>query len=207
MPRRRNIMTLSYAFALIVTLQVPSFAQNQFVEPVPPLKGPGFTVGVGYEYLAMQGSSSHSIPLNGLNANGVMEFNRRWALTTDLSYVRASNIMGTGQEGYVLNLLAGPELCLKGHRNGWFFVHALGGSALVNSAAPTNDGYLRGWVARPSFGAGGGMEKSLRGPFGIRVYGDYVRTAFANSLATVEPKNNFRSVVSFVFRMPFEGPR
>lgn len=196
-------MTLWQLWAFIIVLPIPTFAQNQFVEPVPPLKGPGFEVGLGYEYLAMRDSSSQSVPLNGFNANGVMEFNRKWGATVDLSYVRTSNVLGTGRDGYVLNLMGGPEFCLKERRNSRLFIHALGGHALVDSALPTDDGHLHGWVARPSFGAGGGIEKSLRGPFGFRVYGDYVRTAFANSITGVEPRNNFRSVVSFVFRLPF----
>jgi len=194
-------MTLRCACALMIVFQIRLLAQNQFVEPIPPLKGPSFTLGLGYEYLVMR-DFSQSIGLNGLNANGTIGFNRRWAATVDLSYARTTNVLGTGRDGYVLNLLAGPEFSLKEFRSGWLFVHALGGSALVDSDLPITYGYLYGWVARPSFGAGGGLQRSFRGPVGFRIYGDYVRTAFADSLTEVEPRNNFRSVVSFVFRLP-----
>jgi hypothetical protein len=189
--------------ALIIALQIPSFAQNQFGEPIPPLRGPGYAVGLGYEYLAMQ--ESRSIPFTGLDTTAMMEFNRKWAATVDLSYVRTSNVLGTGRDGYVLNILAGPEFCLKKHRNSWVFVHAIGGSALVESALRTNDGDLHGWVARPAFGAGGGIETLFRRTFGIRMYGDYGRTSFAHSVTTIEPRDTFRSVISLVFRLPFTG--
>jgi len=195
-------MTLWQVSALTIALSIPVFAQNQFVEPVSPLKGPGFEVGAGYEYLAMEGSSSQGVPLNGATINGVMEFNGMWRASVDLSYVRTSNVLASGRDGYVWNLLGGPEFSLAEFRAGRLFLHALGGSALVDSALPVEGGYLHGWVARPAFGAGGGIEKSLRGPFAFRVYGDYLRTEFADSLSQVAGRNNFRSVVSVTFRLP-----
>jgi hypothetical protein len=198
-------MSWSTISAVILVLATAAVAQNKFTAPAEPMAGPTFTVGLGYEYLAMQGFPASGVPLNGADASGAIGFNRRWAANVDLSYVRAANILGTGRSGYVLGLLAGPALYWKEYRNASLFTHVLFGSAFVDSVVPTADGYIRGWVARPSFGVGGGIERSLRGRLSVRVYGDYVRTSFANSLAVVEPENDFRSVVSLAFRLPFKS--
>jgi hypothetical protein len=191
-------------FLSILVLGIPAVSQNQLATPAPPLKSPSYELGLGYDYLAMQNPSSQGIALNGLNLSGVTEFNSKWGASVDFSYVRKSDVLGTGRDGYVLSFLAGPELRLKQFRSAWTFAHVLVGTGVVDSVVPTNDGFLHGWVSRPSFGIGGGMEKSFHGPFAVRVDADYVRTSFANSLAAVEPQNNFRSVVSFVFRLPFK---
>jgi hypothetical protein len=187
----------------IVALGIPAFGQDQFVTPAP-LKGPSYELALGYDYLAMQNPSAHKIALNGLNVEGGVEFDSRWGAAVDFSYVRNSDVLSSHRGGYVLSLLAGPELYLKRFRAAGMFSHVLVGAGLVDGAVPTNDGYLYGWISRPSFGIGGGVEKSFHAPFGVRAYGDYVRTSFANSLAAVEPQNNFRCGVSFAFRLPFK---
>jgi hypothetical protein len=189
----------------ILALGTSMMGQDPFVAPVPALKSPAYDVGLGYDYLVLQDPSAPGVALNGLDANGVMKFNPKWAANIDVSYVRKGNVLGSGRVGYVLNFLAGPEFYLRRYRSVCTFTHVLVGNGLVDSAVPMNEGFLHGWVSRPSFGIGTGIEESFRGPFGVRVYGDYVRTAFANSFAAVEPQNNFRSVVSFVFRLPFKG--
>jgi hypothetical protein len=72
---------------------------------------------------------------------------------------------------------------------------------MVDSAVPVKGTYyLGGAVSRFSYAAGGGLERTLAGPFAIRVGGDYLRTTFANSSAAMRFQNNLRIVTSIVYR-------
>jgi hypothetical protein len=198
-------MNMLKSTLLILMTSTSMMGQDQFSGAVPPLKAPGYNLGLGYDFLAMQSSSVPSIAFNGLNASGIVECSPRWGATIDFSYVRKSDVFDSGHNGYVMTFLAGPELYLKEYKGVSTFTHALVGTGLVDSAVPTSGAYLGGWVFRPSFAAGAGIEKSLRGRLGVRVYGDYVRTEFANSLAAIEPQNNVRFVISFLYKLPFKG--
>ena len=73
------------------------------------------------------------------------------------------------------------------------FLHALAGAGLVDSAVPvTGTEYLQGWVARPAYAFGGGIERTVAGPFAVRLTGDYLRTAYADSTGDVRSQNNLR---------------
>jgi hypothetical protein len=61
--------------------------------------------------------------------------------------------------------------------------------------------YVHGWVARPAYALGGGVERSVVGPFAVRITGDYLRTAYVDSTVAVQSQNNLRLTASVVFRL------
>jgi hypothetical protein len=192
---------------LLAVFLVSRFAYGQIsTTPPAPLTAPTYDLSLGYDYFVAQTPSAGTISLNGLLGAGTMNVTPRWAATVECSYVRNSDVFGTGRNGHTVTLLGGPAFYFKEYRGADLFTHALVGSALVDSSVPTNFGYLHGWVSRPSFGAGGGLERHFAGPLTIRVYGDYIRTEFVNSLAAIAPQNSFRSVVTLSFRLPFSSP-
>ena len=82
------------------------------------------------------------------------------------------------------------------------FVHALAGAGLVDSAVPVSGSeYLQGWVARPAYAVGSGIERTVAGPFAVRLTGDYLRTSYADSAGAVSAQNNLRLTASIVFRL------
>jgi hypothetical protein len=178
-------------------------AQNAMQGPVPAAgSGPAFDVSAGATYLAMSAPTGGTANLYGADAAGTMDFNRLWGATVDSSYVRTSDVFSLGYSGYVLTFLAGPVFHPFESRNTRISFRALAGAGLVDSAVPTSDGNnVHGWVARPAYAAGAGVEHTVTGPFGVRVDGDYLRTAFAESSTIVQAQNNFRLTFSLVFHV------
>lgn len=188
-----------FVLALLSSMAAQSYRQNG---PPGAGSGPAYDASFGYMYLAMSTPAASGVNLNGLDAAGRIDFNDRWGATVDSSYVRTSNILGTGQNGYVLSFLAGPVFYPLHIHNTRLSLRALAGAGLVDSAVPVaGSTYLHGWVARPSYAVGVGVEHSVWGPFGLRIDGDYLRTAFVDSSDSVQPQNNFRVIASVVVHL------
>jgi hypothetical protein len=184
----------------ILLLVAPLLAQNRFNEPPGGATGPAFEASAGYVYLSMA-MPSQRIALEGANANGLVKISKRWGATVDSTYARTSNVLGTGYNGNFLSALAGPVFYPVVHHNLGIFVRAMAGASWVDSAVPVSGAnYLGGWVARPSYAAGGGFEHSFVGPFSIRVAGDYQRTTFVNASDALQVQNNLRVTTSLAYR-------
>ncbi|MGO9086669.1 MAG: hypothetical protein ACLQBK_15685 [Candidatus Sulfotelmatobacter sp.] len=195
--------TVGKVLALAFVLVVRALAQNQ-LQPGPPVAayGPSYDVSCGYSYLSSSIPSAGRVGLNGLNATGRANFLPHWGVAVDSGYVRTSNVLSTGQSGYTLTFLAGPVFYPSEHRRIRMFVHGLVGAGLVDAAVPVNGTrYLYGWVERPAYALGGGIERSVVGPFAVRLSGDYLRTAYADSTGAVRSQNNLRVTASIVLRL------
>jgi len=189
-------------FACLFLLVAPLLAQSHMGpgEPAAGATGPAFEAGVGYVYLSMP-TPSQRIGLAGLDANGLVRFATRWGVTVDSTYAVTSNVLGTGHSGNMLSCLAGPVFYPFGHGQAGIFVHALAGASWVDSAVPVSStNYLGGWVARPSYAAGGGFEHYLFRPIAVRVQADYQRTTFVDSTGAMQGQNDLRLTSSIVYR-------
>jgi hypothetical protein len=194
--------TAKISFVMLILVAIALGQSHLETAPVPAASGPSFAVSAGYTYLAMPLPAAGRVDLNGVDAGGHVDFSPRWGATVDTGYFRASNVLGTGHNSYVLSALLGPVFYPIDHRNARVFLHVLAGAGLVDSAVPVSGTrYLGGWVARFSDAAGGGFEHLISGPFAFRVSADYLRTTFVDSTAVAHPQNNLRATVSLVFRM------
>lgn len=170
--------------------------------PSPAVAGPAFDVSVGYSHLTMPIASAGHADLNGLDFSGNIGLSQRWGATLDSSYLRTSDVLSTGHQGYLLSSQAGPVFYPVAHGNTRMFVRALAGVGLVDGAVPVSETRdFHGWLLHPSYVFGGGVEHFVSGQLGVRVNGDYVRTEFYDSAGTAQPQNNLRLTVSFVFRL------
>ena len=185
---------------LLIMLAGAASAQNLRTMPAPAMTGPTYEISTGYTYLDMPIPGAGRAHLNGVDASGSIDWSPRWGATLDTNYLRASNVVGTSHQGYVLNIQCGPQFYPFEHGKTRFFVRALGGSALVDAAAPLNAGFIHGWLVRPSVAFGAGLEQGVSNQFAIRFNGDYLRTAFFNHIDAVIPQNSVRLTVSIVFR-------
>ncbi len=201
--KRSEMGTILRVLSLALLLVVRALAQNQpRTGPPAAAYGPTYDVSCGYSYLSSTIPSADRIGLNGLDVTGHVNFLPHWGVALDSGYVRTSNVLTTGESGYTLTFLAGPVFHVFEHGKTQMFVHALAGAGLVDSAVPvTGAEYVHGWVARPAYALGGGIERSIAGPFAVRLSGDYLRTAYVDSTATVRAQNNLRLTASIVFRL------
>jgi hypothetical protein len=159
-------------------------------------------MSVGYANVTMAMTSAQHVNLSGLDVGGSADLNSRWGTMVDCMYVRTSDVLGTRHAGYQLSFLGGPAFYPFDHGNTRLSVHALAGAALVDGAVPINTtDYFHGWLVRFSYAAGGGIERALSGPFGVRVQADYLHSAFFDAQGAVRPQGNLRLTVSLVLRL------
>jgi hypothetical protein len=200
----RNAMrTIGKVSCFLFVLVAPALAQNQIADgPSPAVAGPAYDVSVGYTNLTMAIPSAQHLNLSGLDVGGRVDLNSRWGAMVDSTYVRTSNVLGTRHGGYQLSFLSGPMFYPIEHGNTRMFVHALAGAALVDGAVPINKtDYFHGWLVRFSYAVGAGIEHAVSGPYGVRVQGDYLHSAFFDAAGAVRPQGNLRLTVSLVFRL------
>ena len=184
-------------------------AQNR-LEPGTPVSAysPTFDVSCGYSFLSSSIPSAGRVNLNGVDTSARADFLPHWGVALDAAYVRTSNVLATEHSGYTATFLGGPVFYPLAHGRTRPFLHAMAGAGLVDSAVPVNgSSYVHGWVDRPAYAFGGGIERSFIGPLGARIGGDYLRTAYADSTATVRPQNNIRLTASVLFRLNYRDHR
>ena len=187
-----------FAIVLVGT----ALAQNRVTEPAPAVTGPAYDVSTGYTYLTMEIPGAGRVHLNGLDASGSIALGPHWGATLDSSFLRTSDVLGTSHQSYMLNTQAGPEFYPFEHGNTRILVRALGGVALVDGAVPgSTTKYFHGWLLRPSYAFGAGIEHAISEQFAVRINGDYLRTSFYDSAGVVQAQNNLRLTASVVFRL------
>jgi opacity protein-like surface antigen len=198
----RNAMrTMGKVGCLLFALVASAQAQKAETGLEPAAAGPAFDVSAGYANLTML-TSGQNVNLNGLDVALHDDLNLRWGGMLDSTYVRTSDVLGTGHAGYQLSFLGGPMFYPAKHGNTRIFLHALAGAALVDGAVPINKtDYAHGWLVRFSYAVGGGVEHALSRPFGVRVRADYLHSAFFDSSGAVRPQGNLRLTVSLVLRL------
>jgi hypothetical protein len=190
-------------FACVFLLVAPLLAQSRFDssrEAAATATGPAFELSLGYVYFSMP-LPSQRVGLTGVDASALVKFDRYWGLKVDSTYARTGNVFDTGHSANVLSFLGGPVFYPPVFRKAGIFIEGLVGASRVESAAPVNGAsYLQGWVARPSYAIGGGVEHSLFSSLGVRVQGDYQHTTFGDSAGAIQGQNDLRLTTSMFYR-------
>jgi hypothetical protein len=129
-----------------------------------------------------------------------MRFSQRWGGSADFTFATGNNVAGTGRRNNLFSGLVGPVFYLLDSGKNTVFLHGLVGIGIVNSAVPLNSTTVfKGYETRFSYAVGGGWERTLTGPFAVRITGDYQRTSFVNSTLALEGQNNIRVTTSLVY--------
>jgi hypothetical protein len=152
-------------------------------------------LGLGYAYMSPAENQSKRLGLRGADASLTIGLSRL-SIKTDVGYVRASNVLGTGRHSDALSYVAGPVFHLTTRRNFSTYVHSLVGGARVSGPILANGGLilLGGWTTGYAWAVGGGAEYWLTDSMAIRTGADYLRTAYYDSSLVVrgtrQPQNN-----------------
>ena len=188
-----------FVFALVATAMAQNGLQSG---PSPAVAGPAFDVSVGYTNLMMRIPSVGHVNLNGVDVSGSVAISPRWGATADAGYVRTPNVFDIAHQGYLLSFHSGPVFYPVEHGRTRLLIRGLAGAGLVDGAVPiTQYKYSHGWLARPSYVVGGGVEQAVFSQFVLRMTGDYLRTSYYDPAGAVRPQNNLRVTVSVVFRL------
>jgi len=158
----------------------PAFAQA----PLPAALAPAIETRVGFSTLSRVSSPNTRILFKGINASITGQSSERFGATLEASYLRASNVFGTGHSNSVLTFLGGPVF--YPYRRGTFVtsVHVLGGAARVAGVivlTPSGGGYLKGTVGDLAWAFGGSVEKWFTDSLAARVDIGALRTSFYDS--------------------------
>lgn len=186
---------------ILCALFAPALAQNLSAGLAPAAAGPTFDASVGYTNVTMLTSGQH-VNMGGLDLAGHVDLNPFWGAMLDTSYVRTADVLGTGHPAYQWSFLGGPMIYPAYHGKTRVFVRGLVGAALVDGAVPiSKTDYAHGWMFRFSYALGGGVERGLSGPFGVRVGADYQHAAYFDGTGAVRPQGNVRLTASLVYRL------
>jgi len=197
---KKFVSRMSFCFLLLLAPQL--FGQIQIGGERPAATAPILEASGGYVFTSMTSQSSPRLNFNGINGNGLLHFTPRWGATLDLTFSHSGNVPGTTHNDNTFSALIGPVFYLMDHQKTGVFVHALVGTAWVDSAVPLNSTTeFKGYETRFSYAFGGGVERDLgNGPFAVRVTGDYQRTTFVDPTLALEGQNNLRVTTSLVYR-------
>ncbi|MFZ0283876.1 MAG: hypothetical protein WAL32_01480 [Terriglobales bacterium] len=200
---RNTIRTIGKVCGFVFVIATSALAQSRLVSaPSPAVAGPAYNLSAGYSYLTMPIASDGRANLNGVDFAGSIALSPRWGATLDSNYLRTSNVLSTPHQGYVLSFLSGPVFSLIQRGNTRVFLRGLAGAGLVDGAVPVSEtSYFHGWLFRPAYAFGGGLERPVSAQLALRLNGDYVRTTFYDAAGTTQAQNSLRLTVSFVFRL------
>jgi opacity protein-like surface antigen len=161
--------------------------------------GPAMDVSLGYSYMRSGTPSSTGIGLSGVDASLTEGITPRFSLRTDLGYLRASNVFGTGYHNDVLSYLVGPVFYPRRDRRLVTCVYGLAGGARVTGVFPRGAQYGRGFVNNFSWAFGGGYEYWLSESMALRVSVDALHTSFFNASGVIQGRYDLRPVAGVVY--------
>lgn len=157
---------------------------------------------MGFSTLSRTSSPNNRILFKGINASVTGQSSDRFGATFETSYLRASNVFGTGHSNSVLTFLAGP-VWYPYRRNSFVTsLHVLGGAAKVSGVVvltPSTGGFLKGTVGDLAWAFGAGLEKWFTDYLAVRVDVDGLNTSFYNSSVTVTREYDLRASWGLIY--------
>lgn len=179
----------------------PSNASGLAQPPLPAALAPAIEAHVGFSTLSRD-SSHTKILFQGINASITGQSSDRFGATFESSYLRASNVFGTGHSNSVLTFLGGPVY--YPYRRGGFVtsVHVLGGAARVSGVVvltPSTAGFLKGTVDDMAWAFGAGLEKWFTESLAARVNIDGLHTSFYNSSVKIQGEYDLRATWGLIY--------
>jgi hypothetical protein len=170
--------------------------------PLPAALAPAIETRVGFSSLSRVSAPNSRILFKGINASVTGQSSERFGATFETSYLRASNVFGTGHSNSVLTFLGGPVLYAY-RRSGFVTsVHVLGGAAKVKGVVvltPSNGGFLKGTVNDLAWAFGTSLEKWFTESLAARVDIDALHTSFYNSSVKVQGEYDLRATWGLIY--------
>jgi len=189
------------AFVLPV-LKTPPAAPFTRV-PLPAARTPALEARVGYATLARVSGPNNQILLRGISSSVTKQYSEGFGGTLEVSYLRASNVFGTGESNSVFTYLIGPVFYPYRRNSFVTSLHALGGGARVSGVVvllPNNTGYIKGALDDKAWALGGGLEKwFFSDSLALRVDIDALHTSFYNNSVKVHGEYDLRAIWGVIY--------
>ena len=163
-------------------------------------RAPSINASVGYSYLNLAIPPSNRVGLKGAAAAVTVNLFPRLGARADLSFVRASNVVGSGYHSDVLSYLVGPVLYPLRHRRFGAYLEGLVGAARLTGVAYfPGGGFTKGWVNKLSWEFGGGSEYRISESLALRAGVGAQHIASFHSLGAMRGQYDYRATSSLVF--------
>jgi hypothetical protein len=163
-------------------------------------RAPSINASFGYSYLNLAIPPSNRVGLKGAGAAVTANLFPRLGVRADLSFVRASNVVGSGYHSDVLSYLAGPVLYPLRHRRFGAYLEGLVGAARLTGVAYfPGGGFSRGWANKLSWEFGGGTEYRISEALSLRAGVGAQHIASFNSSGAMRGHYDYRATTSLVF--------
>lgn len=180
---------------------VPAFKPSA-QPPIPGAIVPGLEARLGFATLSRASAANDKVLYKGLNASVTKQYSDRIGGMLEVSYLRASDVFGTGHSNSTLTYLLGPVF--YPYRRGSFVasLHALGGGARVAGVVvltPSTGGFLKGIVDDRAWALGGGLEKWIADSLALRVDVDALHTSFYNSSVVLHGEYDLRATWGLIY--------
>ena len=180
----------------------PSASPAHAQTPLPAALAPAVETRVAFSTLSRVSSPNNKILFKGINASVTGQSSDHFGATFEASYLRATNVFGTGQSNSILTFLAGPVL--YPYRKSGFVtsVYVLGGAAKVSGVVvltPSNGGFLKGTVGDLAWAFGTGVEKWFTDSLATRVNIDALHTSFYNSSVKIHGEYDLRATWGLIY--------
>jgi hypothetical protein len=185
-------------FPAVTRASPPAFSQA----PLPAALAPAIEARVGFSTLSRVSSPNTKILFKGINASITGQSSDRFGAMFETSYLRASNVFGTGHSNSVLTFLGGPVF-YPYRRSGFVTsVHVLGGAARVAGVVvltPSTGGFLKGTVDDLAWAFGTSLEKWFTESLAARVDIDGLHTSFYNSSVKIHGEYDLRATWGLIY--------
>ncbi len=138
--------------------------------------------------------------MNGIDSGFTIDFTRRFGLEGDFGYVRHYNVFTSTHSADLLTYMGGGIFYL--HRSKKFNVYArglFGGSRETGVNYAASGSLLKGYVGRPAYAAGGGVEYKLDQHIAIRMGAEFMHTTFFNTVGEFVGQNDLRGIATVVY--------
>jgi opacity protein-like surface antigen len=165
---------------------------------------PELKTGIGLAYLDFDVAPSARKRLLGLTSEMSLDLSPKVGVETEVGYLRASNVFGTGRHSDILTYLAGP-IWYPTRRGFQPYVHGLVGLARVTGPFPVgplaNEELAHGTANKLAWELGTGVEFRLHGPMRVRIGADYLHSAYFGPLLQIRGQSSVRmtATIEYVF--------
>jgi opacity protein-like surface antigen len=155
---------------------------------------------LGFTNVQMKVPGSGHVNMTGADATMTAQVLPRIAVTMDLTYARSQGVFGTGHHNDMLSYLAGPVFYVARQGRSTLFASILVGGARLNGINFSQNGsFFSGYVVKPAWSAGVGLQHAITPTVSLRLGVDYLRTTFFDHTSALKSENSLRTSATVVY--------
>lgn len=168
--------------------------------PLPAGRSSALDFALGFTNVWMTVPGSGHLNMSGADATITAQVVPRIGIKVDLTYARSQEAYGTGHHNDVLSYLAGPVFYVARQRRSTLFTSVLVGGARLNGINFSQNGsFFSGYVVKPAWSVGAGLQHTITPTVSLRLGVDYFRTRFFDHTSALKGEGSLRTSATVVY--------